>query len=202
MSWEMSWWSRRSRYCQCLAVDTVRDCQKRVRGIFNHSIWPELNRASKRLQYADLYPEEISGHTVSISFWQLSLWLKDVLYRWSAGWSSKLFIPVQISVPVPVNNAHFKFLTNKHYSRKKFCPADVSRTSCENSKTRAARTKWCHFVLAALGTRTNFFLIVEYEQALMIVCACFLLYSLLRNDLVWIKTNWFWYNKARNSQTH
>jgi len=45
-----------------------------------------------------------------------------------------------------------------------FGPDDVSRTSCENSPTRAARTKLRHSFLTALGERTHFS--AEYVSAL------------------------------------
>jgi len=68
-----------------------------------------------------------------------------------------------------IKHAHFK-LTNHtivlaHDTRKMFCPDDVSRTSCENSRTRAARTKWRHSFLAALGERTHFSVLAEYVSA-------------------------------------
>jgi len=67
-----------------------------------------------------------------------------------------------------INHAHFK-LTNHtivlgHDTRTKFGPDDVSRTSCENSRTRAARTKLRHF-LAAMGERTHFSVLAEYVSA-------------------------------------
>jgi len=69
-----------------------------------------------------------------------------------------------------INHAHFK-LTNHtivlgHGTRTKFGQDDLARTSCENSRTRAVRTKWRHSVLAALGERTQFSVLAVYVSAL------------------------------------
>lgn len=48
---------------------------------------------------------------------------------------------IQLFLLFRISHAHLKFLANHtivvgHHTRKKFCPDDVSRTSCENSQTR------------------------------------------------------------------
>jgi len=74
--------------------------------------------------------------------------------------------PVESALTTPTSIT----LTNhtivlRHDTRQMFCLDDVSRTSCENSRTRAARKKLRHFFLAALGERTNVSVLAEYVSA-------------------------------------
>lgn len=107
-----------------------------------------------------------------------------------------------------INHTHSKLLTNhtiavRHHMRKKFCLEVVSRTSCKNSKSRAATKTLCSFcveniIFRHLEDKLSTFLhsavftlstlLVLFSQLLLPLLLFFLVQKLTRTNHVFFLT--------------